>query len=162
MTERSWLTLEAVQALEPYIAARGISKVARSERGFLRAYEAAHGDPDQLGTDTYSGQPWRDRRNGFVGRHVAQARLHGEPWWRDGEPTGRHLALIAWAHTPTPSRLLAWFERGGAARRNGGAGTSEYRGVRIQHTAGGYTVEGSTYPAMRYAMAHIDRSLDGG
>lgn len=114
--ERTWLALATVQALEPYIAARGVSKVARSKRGFIRAYEAAEGHPNTLAVDKYSGQHWRDRRNGFVARHVEQARLAGEPWWKDGEPTGRHLALIAWAYTPTPQRLRAWLRKQHARR----------------------------------------------
>lgn len=154
--ERAWLRVEAILALEPEIARRGVSEVARSDRGFLRAYEAAHGDPDELAVDDYSGQAWRDRRNAFVARHVAQARAHGEPWWKDGEPTGRHLALIAWAYTPTPDRLLRWMQ---SRPRSNPAGTSEYRGVEIQHTGSGYVVDGETYPAMRYAMAHVDRKL---
>lgn len=156
---RPFLRVEAVLAIEPEIARRGVSEVARSSRGFLRAYEAAAGDPDALGVDRYSGQAWRDRRDGFVGRHVAQARANAESWWVDGEPTGRHLALIAWAYTPTPARLLRWMQ---SRPRSNPARTSEYRGREIEHTGGGYVVDGETYPAMRYAMAHVDRHLDGG
>lgn len=106
--ERPWLTLTVLRKAEPVIAAHGVSAVARSHRGFLRAYEDAGGKPAHLGRDTHSGQAWRARRNAFVARHIAQARAKGEPWWRDGEPTRRHLALLAWACTPTPQRLAAW------------------------------------------------------
>lgn len=110
---RCWMILPDVLRIEPLIRARGISEVARSPRGFLRAFEAAGGMPAKLGVDPHSGQDWRARRAAFIRRHVAQARARGESWWKDGEPTGRHLALIAWAYTPTPSRLWKWLARGG-------------------------------------------------
>lgn len=110
--EPAWLSLATVLAVEPHIESSGISEVARSPRGFLRAYEAAGGAPGRLGQDAHSGQDWRSRRNAFVARHVAQAKANGEPWWQDGAPTGRHLALVAWAYTPTPDRLHAWVRSG--------------------------------------------------
>lgn len=111
MPERAWLRLSVMEACRPLIAERGVSKVARSPRGFWPAYTRAKGDPDRLGVDRSSGQDWRDRRNDFLARHVAQARQRRESWWKGGHPTDRHLALIAWAYTPTPSRLaryLGW------------------------------------------------------
>ena len=125
--------------------------MARSPRGFLAAYDAAGGNPEHLS------EHWVETRANFLTRHIAQARAHGESWWEDGEPTRRHLALIAWAHSPTPARLLRWME---TPRRNPG-NESEYRGVVIHHGPGGYTVDGQSYPAMRYAMAHVDRALAG-
>lgn len=109
MREAPWLTLEAVEAVEPLAEERGVSKVARARGGFLHAYRRAVGDPDQLDRHGPSGQSWRDRRNNFVARHRAQ----GGPWWEkddDGNsvPTRRHLALIIWAMTPTPKRLARW------------------------------------------------------
>ena len=96
-----YLSLSTVLRFEPEARARGVSTVARSARGFLTQYKRAGGDPAKL--TPY----WRRRRDNFVARHVAQAKAHGEPWWRDGEPTRRHLALIMWAYSPTPSKLGA-------------------------------------------------------
>jgi hypothetical protein len=36
---------------------------------------------------------------------MAQVKAHGEPLWKDGVPTRRHLALIMWAYSPSPARL---------------------------------------------------------
>lgn len=74
--------------------AQGVSVVARSPRGFLTAYRQAGGDPERL--SPY----WRNRRENFLKRHLAQVRAQGEPLYRDGKPTRRHLALIAWAYSP--------------------------------------------------------------
>lgn len=95
----SYLRLATCHRWEPLAEQLGVSEVARSSRGFMAAYEAAGGRPERLS------EWWRQRRDNFVARHVAQARARGESWWRDGEPTRRHLALIMWAYSPTPSRL---------------------------------------------------------
>lgn len=104
--ELAWLPLESLRALVPAAEVNGVSDVARSERGFVTAYERAGGDPAALGTDPHSGQDWRARRNAFVARHRAQAESEG--YWVDGAPTRRHLALAMWAWSPEPQRLLAW------------------------------------------------------
>ncbi|MBU6287336.1 MAG: hypothetical protein KGS10_04130 [Chloroflexi bacterium] len=114
--ERPWLDLDVVEAAIPAMAARGVSAVARSPRGFLAAYRRAAGDPRRLGvtprsTPHRAPYPWRQRRNEFVTRHMAQIAVRGEPLWVDGEPTRRHLALVAWAYSPTPAKLLRWLER---------------------------------------------------
>lgn len=100
-----WLDLDVVLEWEPLAEERDVSRVARSARGFLRQYEDAGGDPDQLDP------AWRAERNAFVARHLAQLRQNGEPWFEvgksayAGDPTRRHLALIMWAYSPSP-RLL--------------------------------------------------------
>lgn len=94
-----WLPLDLVLAWEPVAAAKGVSEVARSARGFLAAYRAADGDPERLSA------AWRKRRQGFIARHLAQALSRGEPPWRDGAPSRRHLALIMWAWSPMGSAL---------------------------------------------------------
>ncbi len=106
-----WLPLEVVLAAEPAMRARGVSEVARSPRGFLRAYERAKGDPERLGltptsTPNRKPYPWQKRRNEFVARHMGQLEANGEPLWElDGAPTRRHLGLVAWAYSPEPERL---------------------------------------------------------
>ena len=99
MASPRYLSLATCHRWEPLAEALGVSEVARSSRGFLAAYESAGGRPERLS------EWWRRRRDNFVARHVAQAKARGEPWWRDGEPTRRHLALLMWAYSPTPSKL---------------------------------------------------------
>lgn len=111
--EHPWLPLDVVEDAIPVMAAMGVSAVARSPRGFIAAYRRAGGDPFRLGvtprtTPNRAPYPWRQRRNEFVGRHMAQVAAHGEPLWRDGYPTRRHLALVAWAYSPTPERFIRW------------------------------------------------------
>lgn len=92
--EPRWMPLSAVLRLEQEAAFRGVSKVARSPRGFLAAYKAAK---TASALDPY----WRRRRANFVARHLAQALAHGEPWREpSGRRTRRALALIMWAFDP--------------------------------------------------------------
>lgn len=97
---RPYLSLATIDRYAADMARRGVSDVARSRRGFLTAYRRAGGDPDRLS------EYWQVRRDGFIARHMAQVRERGEPLFEDGgEPTRRHLALIAWAYSPFPDRL---------------------------------------------------------
>ena len=90
---RAYLPLPVVREYEGLARSRGVSKVARSARGFLAAYKRAGGDPDRLSDE------WDRKREAFLARHAAQMR--GEPLWEaDGTPTRRHLALIVWAWSP--------------------------------------------------------------
>lgn len=92
--EPRWMPLASVLRYEGEAAGRGVSKVARSARGFLTAYKAA-GTASRL--DPY----WRRRRRNFIARHLAQAQAHGEPWYdARGRLTRRALALIMWAFDP--------------------------------------------------------------
>jgi len=107
-----FLELEEALAWEGLAAERGVSEVARSSFGFMRAYEAAGGDPERLKhmTDPRSGQTWWDKRNNFVARHKAQMQGGKEAQYEtfgkyDGLPTRRHLALIMWAYSPSPEKL---------------------------------------------------------
>jgi hypothetical protein len=80
--------------------AKGVSEVARSERGFLTAYRSTHGRPSDL--QDY----WIRRREGFIARHMAQVIGNDEKLFDErGKPTRRHLALVAWAYSPTSQRL---------------------------------------------------------
>ena len=96
---RPYLPLATALGWEPEAARRGVSKVARSARGFMRAYERA-------GSAKRLPEAWKRKREGFVARHVAQAEAAGEPWFEPGgSPTRRHLALIMWAYSPEPRGL---------------------------------------------------------
>jgi hypothetical protein len=91
------MSYAAAHAWEPKAAERKVSVVARSSRGFMRAYQAA-------GTWTKLDPWWRQRREGFIARHMAQANRGERLWervrgkWR---PTRRALALIQWAYMPS-------------------------------------------------------------
>ena len=85
------MSLSAVKRFEAQAADQGVSKVARSGRGFLTAYKQGELDPW-----------WCKRRAAFIKRHMAQVRKRREPLWKpDGTPTRRHLALIMWAYSPS-------------------------------------------------------------
>lgn len=94
------LSYARAHAWEPQAADRGVSKVARSARGFLRAYEDA-------GSYARLSPWWKRRREGFIARHMAQAQ-RGEALWErvrgQWRPTRRALALIMWAYMPPGGR----------------------------------------------------------
>ena len=73
---------------------KGVSEVARSPRGFLTAYKKAGGKASALSDS------WKAKREAFIARHMAQVKQNNEPLMKDGKPTRRHLALIAWAYSP--------------------------------------------------------------
>lgn len=105
-----WLPLSSIQPVVAEMEAQGVSEVARSKRGFLNAYKRARGDVRKLGRDPAFGQDWVKRRNNFVARHMAQIRNRKEPLWVDGSPSRRHLALIAWAYSPTAEKLKKYVQ----------------------------------------------------
>lgn len=79
------LSLKTIAKHEADMRRLGVSKVARSPRGFLTAYKRA-GRPSNLSEN------WKRKRKAFIARH-------GEQYRRN--PTNRRrLALIAWAHDP--------------------------------------------------------------
>jgi len=90
------MSYAAAHAWERQAAERGVSEVARSARGFMRAYQRA-------GTFSRLDPWWQRRRDGFIARHMAQANRGERLWekvrgaWR---PTRRALALIMWAYMP--------------------------------------------------------------
>lgn len=97
---KPYLPLDLIMAYVPAMRALGVSVVARSRRGFLTAYRYTGGDAD--GLSDY----WQTRREGFIARHMAQVRKRREPLFNAaGDPTPRHLALIAWAYSPHPAKL---------------------------------------------------------
>jgi len=78
--------------------ARGVSQVARSGRGFMRAYQSA-------GSWSKLSDAWKRKRDGFIARHMAQVRSKNERLWvrnKSGTmvPSRRCLALIMWAYMP--------------------------------------------------------------
>lgn len=90
-----YLSPSCIAKHEPAMRRQGVSAVARSPRGFLTAWKRAGGRASKL--SPY----WRRRRGGFIARHEAQRQRGGEPLRdRQGRPTRRHLALIAWAWSP--------------------------------------------------------------
>ena len=90
------MTYAAAHAWERQAAERGVSTVARSARGFMRAYQRA-------GSFARLSPWWKRRREGFIARHMAQA-MRGEALWERvrgrWRPTRRALALICWAYMP--------------------------------------------------------------
>jgi hypothetical protein len=89
-----FLPLSTIERWEPEMERRHVSEVARSRRGFLTAYREAGGHSQALSPD------WIAKREGFIARHMAQVIANDEPLFVKGEPTRRHLALIAWAYSP--------------------------------------------------------------
>lgn len=96
----AFLSKAVVKKAERTAAKRDVSAVARSPRGFLTAFKRGNVSPK-----------WLARRSAFVKRHMAQVEKRGEPLWKDGEPTRRHLALAMWAYSPAPKRFAAWSRR---------------------------------------------------
>jgi hypothetical protein len=127
----SWLDLATVERAVPAMRARGVSAVARGDQtsaqtgpGFLPAYRRSDGSAATMARlPATSGSSWAERRAGFLARHLAQADDHAEPWWETvhgvERPTRRHLALVAWAYSPTPAKLRRWLGRTNNTRRNG-------------------------------------------
>lgn len=94
-----YLPLSTISPYLPRMRKLGVSKIARGPSGFLTAYRRAKGNPDKLS------DAWDTKREAFIKRHMAQVKKRKEPLWKDGEPTRRHLALIAWAYSPSAARL---------------------------------------------------------
>ena len=90
-----WVSLATVKRYEAQARRLGVSQVARSPRGFLRAYEAAGGSARVVNATRVPGHPnqtWGQRRASFIARHLAQYRR---------QPTARRrYALLMWAYRP--------------------------------------------------------------
>ena len=97
-----YLPLSTIKRFIPIMEATGVSKVARSNQGFLTAYQEARGRSENL--DAY----WQQRREALIARHEAQRLQQGEPLFAYGLPTRRHLALIAWAYSPSAAQLARY------------------------------------------------------
>ena len=80
------LKLSEVRKYEPEMKRLGVSKVARSPRGFLTAYKRWW----RLAWDTRD--RWMRKREAFIARHLAQ--------YKENPTRRRWLALVAWAYRP--------------------------------------------------------------
>lgn len=118
-----WMPLKDVLRSLPAMDKKGVSKVARGKQastqtreGFVEAYIATNGSIDGMSkrlTGRNDHETWSDRRNQFISRHLKQMRdadTYSDGWLPNGEPTPRHLGLIAWAYTPSPKKLQKWLE----------------------------------------------------
>lgn len=93
-----WMSIKDTLAHEEEAKKLRVSEVARSSRGFMRAYERTKGDPSVMSTTLVPGINrttfWDKRRDEFVARHMAQYRKSG------GKTRRRWLALVMWAYKP--------------------------------------------------------------
>ena len=120
MRNLKWLSLNDVKRALPAMDRLGVSKVARgiepssqTNEGWVQAYIATGGKPVAMGkrlTGRNDHETWTDRRKQFLARHLEKVRRDNEPLWRNGEPTRRHLALVAWGYSPTISKLQTWLK----------------------------------------------------
>ena len=125
MNRYPWMALADTEAFVPLMERTGTSKVARSYRGFYTAFQKAEGVPKKMGR-THRDTPgrgdsymWWERRNEFVSRHMGQVEKRGEKLWKpNGNPTKRHLGLIAWAYTPDPDGVDDWLARNAKKNRS--------------------------------------------
>jgi hypothetical protein len=111
VTERAWvkgppvdtafLDLELSERFAPVARLLNLSmaRPTRRTRSFLAAYRAADGDPSRLP------KRWHHLRRRVLTRLMNAAKREGDPMWRYGVPTRRHVALICWGYSPTPTRL---------------------------------------------------------
>lgn len=81
-----YMSLSSVKKVEPEMKRLKVSEVARSPRGFLTQYKRVGGKSSKL--NDY----WRNRREGFIARHLVQYNKNKTP--------RRKLALQAWAYNP--------------------------------------------------------------
>ena len=102
MSDPRWMTYDQAHRWEAEAARLGVSEVARSRRGFMRAYQR-HGTAAAMRKAPHPTRDhsWAVERAHFVKRHMAQYRSH---------PTRRRwLALVMWAYRPSaeppPDRL---------------------------------------------------------
>lgn len=94
---RKFLSVATIKKYIPLMEVKDVSEVARSPRGFLTAYLAAKGNLKKLGPE------WIQKREAFIARHLAQVVNRDEQLFDAVDlPTRRHLALIAWAYSPSP------------------------------------------------------------
>ena len=93
------MTVEEVEAMLPTIEAAGVSKIARSPRGFLTAYRRIRSPLRMMIAEVpdHETQTWAQRRDAFIARALPAY---------TADPTHRRaLALIAWAYMP-PLKVL--------------------------------------------------------
>ena len=89
-----WMPVEEVEAMLPTIEAAGVSKVARSPRGFVQAYRRIR-SPLQMMIAVVPDlvtQTWAQRRDAYIARAL--------PVYNANPTHHRALALISWAYAP--------------------------------------------------------------
>lgn len=94
-----WMPVEEVEAMLPTIEAAGVSKVARSPRGFVTAYRRIRSPLQMMIAEVPDHEPqtWSQRRGAYIARALPAY---------SADPTHRRaLALIAWAYAP-PLKVL--------------------------------------------------------
>ena len=94
-----WMPVEEVEAMLPTIEAAGVSKVARSPRGFVQAYRRIR-SPLQMMIAVVPDlvtQTWAQRRDAYIARAL--------PVYNANPTHRRALSLMAWAYAP-PLRVL--------------------------------------------------------
>jgi hypothetical protein len=146
---KNWVSLKDVLRAVPAMEKLGVSEVARgvkdssrTKEGFIEAYKATKGSiPKMQSRLTGQGdQTWAKRRDEFIARHVGQMRsrdTYKTGWKPNGEPTRRHLGLIAWAYSPSPKRLAKWLEtqpKGSLARKKRKRVRRTKKGVNTKYT----------------------------
>ena len=88
-----WLRLNTVLKFLPEIERQNVSKVARSERGFLthyRKYKYANAMKHMIVPN--ENITWDQKRNAFIDRVL--------PVYQKNPTYRRYLSLIAWAYDP--------------------------------------------------------------
>lgn len=91
MPEFPVLSNQLANSFVPHMRRLGVSEVARSQRGFMTAWNR-YGGSVWTHTDPKYGQAWCDRRDNFVARHMEQ--------FKKNPTLRRFLALVAWAYSP--------------------------------------------------------------
>ena len=96
--EKPWITYAEAHKYEDEAKEQNVSKVARSARGFMRAYEKDNTKTklEKIKVPKFPKQNWRQRRNAFVARHLIQYNKKTTP--------RRWLALVMWAYKPPGRR----------------------------------------------------------
>lgn len=85
------------------LVARGKRRSRQTKKGFLQVWLKKE-SLDTLATKNTS---WSERRNGFIKRHL---KGRGALWLRNGSPSKKHLALVAWGYSPDAKRLSEWLK----------------------------------------------------
>ena len=94
MRRYTYLSRAKVRKYIPEMERRGVSQVSRA-RGFTRIYLAGENPKLLMVSKNLS---WDQKRHNFIKRHMAR----GHALYDDrGRITRHHLALIAWAYSPS-------------------------------------------------------------
>lgn len=104
-------TLPIIDRYRVSMVARGIRKSRQTRQGFLQVWL----NRQSLSKMATKGTTWNERRNGFIKRHL---KGRGKLYNRNGYPTRKHLALIAWGYSPDPKGLQRFLNAIGAKNRN--------------------------------------------